>query len=130
MRKLTCIALLAVAVLFAAGDQGASVGTISTPTDVAQDATSPVQAGLVVELDPVTGQPTEPSAETFRQLQGERGSSLAFSDEGLVEESSVVIGGGYKVDLQGRFQHTMTVTFDPDGETRSNCTSAPKEGVK
>jgi hypothetical protein len=44
--------------------------------------------------------------------------ALSTSSEGLVEEKNDV-GGGYMVNLQGRFQNAMIMTVDENGKTIS-----------
>ncbi len=126
MKRLACLALAAITLLVTAGDHRASESALVTPSVVAQ-ASAPAVSGMVVEIDPATNLPITPTPETIRRLQEmqERmgGATFSRSSAGLVEEPSAVIGGGYMVDLQGRFQHTMTITIDASGTTHSTCTS-------
>lgn len=117
MKKLVCLAPLAAAFLLFAGDNGA--GEVS-PALV--PSTAPA-SGMIVQIDPATGGAVDllpGTANTLAQAQ-----PFNTSTEGLVEVPSAVPGGGYMVDLQGRFQHTLTVTIDANGAHFSSCTTAP-----
>lgn len=76
------------------------------------DVTSPGAAGLRVYLDPETGRiidrPTDAEAISALRDQGERFSTYGRD---LLEEP--LAGGGFKVDLRGRFQSSVVATIDP-----------------
>jgi hypothetical protein len=52
-------------------------------------------------------------------IQTVLGDAVSQSSEGLVEEKVKGPGGGYMVNLQGRFQNAMTMTVDASGNTVS-----------
>lgn len=124
MRRLACLALAAATVLVTAGDHGARESGLTTTSIVAPES-PPGLSGMVVEIDKVTGLPVTPTPETIRDLLEQQDRNrLSRSSEGLVEVPSAVAGGGYMVDLQGRFQHSMTVTIDASGSMHSTCATA------
>jgi hypothetical protein len=47
------------------------------------------------------------------------GDAVSQSSEGLVQEKIQAPGGGYMVNLQGRFQNAMTMNVDGNGNTIS-----------
>ncbi len=126
MRKFLCLALVASAALLAAGDHTAGGSYLGAPADVVP-ANQPSASGMVVQIDPVTGLATEPTPEGMRDLRELQNRMGAFnnSSDGLTEVPSTVVGGGYVVDLQGRFQHSLTVTIDASGAAHSSCNVAP-----
>ena len=76
-------------------------------------------AGLMAFVDPATGKLVEPSAAdlaAFFARNPELRKALSTSTEGLTEVP--LPGGGYKVDLQGRFRSTIVATVGPDGKPR------------
>ena len=75
------------------------------PVAIDASSTTGSDVGYRVYLDPSTGEFTEPPATELPPVQS---SSRSF--EGLVEERSPV--SGHMVNLQGRFQETMTATTD------------------
>ncbi|HXV13948.1 MAG TPA: hypothetical protein VEC56_07050 [Candidatus Krumholzibacteria bacterium] len=117
MRRLACIAVAAITILVTAGDDRAKESFASMVVPQA-----PAASGMVVQIDPATGLPVTPTPETMLALQDRM--KLNRSTEGLVEVPSAVVGGGYTVDLQGRFQHSMTVTIDASGVVHSTCTTS------
>ncbi len=125
MKRLACIGLVAITVLVTAGDHSANVSPAASI--IPQNSTS--GAGMVVQFDPATGQIVEPTADGLRELHDRM--NLNTSSEGLVEVPSDVPGGGYMVDLQGRFQHSMTATIDASGVVRTTCSTSghSHEGV-
>lgn len=64
-----------------------------------------------------------PQASDLRAALGE---ALSTSSEGLVEVKSAAPGGGYMVDLQGRFQNAMTLQVDEDGNAIAPCLTGSK----
>lgn len=85
-------------------------------------ASGPVAApGMTVHIDPATGAPIEPTAEEIGTLLAPLAMQLSTSSEGLVEVASPVAGGGYMVDLQGRFQNVATAFVDENGNVHSPC---------
>jgi hypothetical protein len=43
-----------------------------------------------------------------------------------VEVKSLLPGGGYLINLQGRFQSTIIATVNPDGSIKQECVSSPE----
>lgn len=73
-------------------------------------------AGLVAFVDLQTGKLVEPSAADMAAfaLSLELQNAMNFSFDGLTEVP--LPGGGYKVDLQGRFQSPLLATVGKDGK--------------
>ena len=82
-------------------------------------AGQPGAAGMVVHIDPQTGAvlsgPAPGSVPLF--MSAEEQNAFSTSHQGLVEVQADVPGGGFKLDLQGRFQSPLFVTVQPDSES-------------
>jgi hypothetical protein len=76
--------------------------------------------GMVIYVDPKTGAfLKEPAPGTVPlHLTPQLSHALSTSHHGLVETPSPVPGGGFKLDLQGRFQNPLFATIDADGTLR------------
>ena len=89
----------------------------SVPPPVLQGPSGAV--GMVVHIDPQTGAvlsgPAPGSVPLF--LSAEEQNAFSTSHQGLVEVPAAVPGGGFKLDLQGRFQSPLFVTVQPGGES-------------
>jgi hypothetical protein len=98
-------------------------------TDVSKDA-----PGMKAFVDPQTGAFTrEPAPGTAPlQLSPAERNAFSTSHEGLVEVPSTVPGGGFRLDLQGRFQSPLTATVGPDGKvtTQHQHADGPSDGKK
>ena len=81
-----------------------------------QAAPAPGQAGMVVHVDPQTGQivPGPVPGTPPLQLSPADQNRMSTSFQGLVERPAP--GGGFMVDLQGRFQSPLMATIGPDGK--------------
>jgi hypothetical protein len=84
-------------------------------------------AGQILNLDPAGKFTPAQHASDVQLLMGEAASQ---SQEGLVEESSPVKGGGVMVNLQGRFQNAMTMSIDANGQASAPCVPAAEEPAK
>jgi hypothetical protein len=79
-------------------------------------------AGQILILDP--SKESDYAAQAA-DIQTALGAAISQSSEGLVEAKNPVKGGGYSVNLQGRFQNAMTLSIDADGHiTSSSCVPA------
>lgn len=76
-------------------------------------------AGMIVHIDPQTGAVlSAPAPGTVPLIMStEQQNAFSTSHQGLVEVPAAVPGGGFKLDLQGRFQSPLFVTVQPDGES-------------
>lgn len=112
------LAILSLPVV-AGGDRPTDAGT---PT-----LKSPAfSAGQVLTLD-ASGKITNATPQ-MSGLRAGLGEALSTSTEGLVEVKSPGSGGGYMVNLQGRFQNAMTIAVDENGTVSAPCiTGTSKE---
>jgi hypothetical protein len=111
------IAVVAVAIWAAWGSRS------EEPADLAVEGTTPAHsAGLVVQIDPATGEPVVSSGQSVAGgAAASLGDALSTSSEGLVEQESPVPGGGVMVDLQGRFRNTAVATVSDSGDVTTDC---------
>lgn len=96
------------------------------PADVktAQPAEQPAgQAGMRAYFDPKTGKMGGPPAPD----QAAPAAAAAAAEQGAYSTSGQGLslvpapGGGQMIDLQGRFQTTITATLKPDGTVQTEC---------
>lgn len=77
--------------------------------------------GMKVYVDPATGQilpePPKGSSNALAITPQEQ-NAMSTSSDGLVETPLARPGGGYKLDLKGRFQSSLVATVGPDGKPR------------
>lgn len=108
--KLCSLALLSAAIV-----AGCSQHT-ETPAALPQGSAEMMTA----YVDPVTGRfvPTPP-AGTVLPLSKELRDAMSTSHEGLTEEP--LPGGGFKLDLRGRFQSATVATVGADGTVTWQC---------
>jgi len=88
--------------------------------NASQPAGAPATGGMIIYVDPQTGQFVKgPAPGTVPlQLPPHLQNAFSTSDQGLVEELSPVPGGGVRVDLQGRFRSPVFATTDANGKLR------------
>ena len=92
-------------------------------------ATHGIGPGLVVHIDPATGQLLPlPDTGSLPALAIPPESALSTSAEGLEEMPSPVPGGGVMVRLEGRFQNHITATTDGNGALSTVC-ATPADDV-
>ncbi len=100
-----CVLVLLAVVVIWTGSRSDDT-PVPTPGLEAQPAG---QSGMVTYIDPETGErTTTPTAEQADAL----GAEFDTSDEGLEVKPSPVAGGGYMVELNGKFQSSAVVTGD------------------
>lgn len=82
-----------------------------------QLAPSISEPGITVYIDPNTGEFISKPAVGKESLEvsPEMQNAMSTSDAGLYEERSTVPGGGYIIDLQGRFQSPLMHIQNPRG---------------
>lgn len=104
------------------------------PADAAPstEAAAPpaASAGFVAYLDPKTGKLTSGPPAGGIPLTPALREALRTSSAGLVEVRSTVPGGGYMVDLKGRFQSMSIVTRGADGKAVTSCITSAREDAK
>jgi hypothetical protein len=118
-------ALAALSALLPAGGASA-IEPDESPTQSSPTTLSPVATGgLVAVIDPATGTVTE-DPELIERLLADPAiqNALSTSSEGLVEEV-LPLGGGVRVDLQGRFQSVVVALREPSGRVRIEHRSTP-----
>lgn len=84
-------------------------------------------AGQILILDPKAKFDYAAQASDIRTVLG---NAVSQSSDGLVEEKVLVKGGGYRVNLQGRFQNAMTMSIDAKGNVTSSCVPAAEVAGK
>jgi hypothetical protein len=86
-------------------------------------------AGLKIYIDPQTGAiRRDPAPGTVPlELSPELKDAFSTSHEGLTEVPSTVPGGGFKLDLKGRFQSPLVGTIDADGKLKMQHLGEPAE---
>jgi hypothetical protein len=109
------LALLALPVV-AGGDR--ILSGPAAPTRASDAQTPAFAAGQILILD---SKGKFDYAAQAADVQTVLGDAVSQSSEGLVQEKIQAPGGGYMVNLQGRFQNAMTMTVDAQG----NVVSAP-----
>lgn len=77
------------------------------------------QAGMLIGIDPETGQLGMPTPEQVAQLRMSSQTDLNFSSEGL--QPVYHADGSISLDLQGRFQEYAVVTIGADGKPVFRC---------
>jgi len=79
----------------------------------------PGAAGMVVGIDPETGELGMPTPEQLQKISDSQQSQVDHSSAGLVEVHRP--DGSVSIDLQGRFQEYATVRIGPDGNLIYQC---------
>jgi hypothetical protein len=113
-RRHTAILIAVLALpLVAGGDRPQNITDArSSAVSGAFDAAPPaLAAGQVISIDPATGK-TRGIAAQESDLREILGDAISTSSEGLAEKKNPIAGGGYMLDLQGRFQNAMTAVLD------------------
>ena len=77
------------------------------------------RAGMVVGIDPASGELGPPSADQIQAMQRDSDPTLDRSTEGL--EVITLPDGSQRVNLQGRFRSYSVLTVGADGTTRVDC---------
>jgi hypothetical protein len=81
-------------------------------------ASAPGSAGMIVGLDPETGELGMPTPEQLQELKLAE-DPMNWSDEGLVVE--VHPDGSKSIDVKGRFTEYSVVRMGPDGKLVFDC---------
>ena len=97
---------------------------IGAPADArraspAMTAGRPGSAGMLIGIDPETGELGMPTPEQLKELSDLQQYQVDHSDAGLVEVHHA--DGSVSIDLQGRFQEYATVRIGPDGKMTFQC---------
>lgn len=95
----------------------------AAPAAPAPAAPAPVPLpGMVVAIDPETGEPGMPSPGQLAELRALAVPEINTSAEGLIEVHHP--DGSVSIDLQGRFQQYSMARIGPDGKLRFECNDA------
>ena len=95
-------------------------GTGDPSSDLAgADSTTTPTSGMVIQIDPETGQPVDPSQYDPNVLPGTQTGINSTSDEGRVEEPAP--GGGIMKNLEGRFQNSAVATVSDSDTVEIEC---------
>ena len=94
-----------------------------TTAPVQSTITPPRSAGLVLNIDPVTGAILEEpvSGATKLSIPASLAERWSTSDEGLIQQPNPSGGKGVYVNLQGRFENGMVGTIDANGTLQAPC---------
>lgn len=105
---------------------------VSTAASAGDDAAT--AGGLKVFVDPATGQilSAPPQGGSALALTPAEQNAFSTSHDGLTQTPSAKPGGGYRLDLKGRFQSSLIATVGPDGkpQVRHVGGAAPTEQAK
>ena len=110
--------------MLCAGCASSGVSPASSPSETSPAMAGPLvgaHAGVRVYKDPQTGEFAQPSS-TDTSIAASVARSFSRSHVGLVEVlNTEVLGGGVKMDLQGRFRSHFIATKDADGKVSVRC---------
>jgi hypothetical protein len=85
--------------------------------------------GMIGSIDPSTGEIRQtPAPGPGLVLSPQELNAASTSHEGLREVPSDRPGGGYRIDLQGRFQSPLMGSVDPAGRARIEHVGPQAEG--
>ena len=99
----------------------------------ATSAAAVPSTGMTVHIDPKTGEFLKEPAPGSEPLviSAEGRNAFSTSHEGLSEVKNPKAGGGYKLDLQGRFQSPLIATMGADGKIKMrHLHETPEPGEK
>lgn len=97
----------------------AAAAVRSEAAPAANAPSAPARAGMVVGVDPETGQLGMPTAGQMAELSAQEQSMISRSGEGLVQVHHP--DGSVSINLQGRFQELVFVRIGPDGKPVYGC---------
>ena len=112
-------------------DADALAGASGNVKTVQSAGPSAGQPGMRAYFDPQTGKigPPPPNQAAPHASAAEQ-NAYSTSSEGLIVVPAP--GGGEMIDLQGRFETSITATLKPDGTVETDChpsSKAPAAGV-
>jgi hypothetical protein len=86
------------------------------------------QAGLVVVRDAATGELRAPEGNELQALEGQMRSMFSDSAEGLKEYP--LPGGGFGMNLEGRFQSVAVARVGANGKVEWTCAESARQAAK
>ena len=129
------VSLLAILLGWAVSASSASACDADAQAEAQADVktTQPAEtAGMRAYFDPKTGKIGPPPADQAAPLpSAAQQNAYSTSADGLVVVPAP--GGGQMIDLQGRFQTSITATLKPDGTVQTDCHpsgKAPEAGAR
>ena len=93
------------------------------PAPVASSGIVPGSAGMVIAIDPETGEVGMPTPEQLADLKLNENEAVMKDDAGLVQVRHA--DGHWSMDLQGRFQEYAVIRKAADGTTTIGCVDHP-----
>ena len=115
-----------VAVVSPAPAAAAAPATRTTsPSSRAENATVAGQAGMRIFRDPVTGEIGPPPADAGAHMES---AVIPTDDAGLRQVR--LPDGSYMVDLQGRYEESMVMQIDANGNRVVRCVDDPKKALQ
>jgi hypothetical protein len=104
--------------------------TAAAPGQVASAPATraPAMAGMVVGIDPETGEMGMPTPDQMQKLSESPQYQVDHSSAGLLEIHHP--DGSVSIDLQGRFQEYATVRIGPDGKLIYQCVDGPENAKR
>ena len=97
-----------------------------SPSPNAGNTTVAGQAGMRIFRDPVTGEIGPPPADAGAHM--EESAVIPTDDAGLRQVR--LPDGSYMVDLQGRYQESMVIQIDANGNRVVRCVDDPKKALQ
>jgi len=96
-----------------------------SPLSNAENATVAGQAGMRIFRDPVTGEIGPPPADAGAHIES---AVIPADDAGLRQVR--LPDGSYMVDLQGRYEESMVMQIDANGNRVVRCVDDPKKALQ
>lgn len=102
-----------------------AVAPARTPAPAAISGIVPGSAGMVIAIDPETGEVGMPSPEQLADMKLTENEAVSKDDTGLTVVQHP--GGMRSMDLQGRFQEYAVVRKAADGTVHYGCIEDPSK---
>ena len=102
-----------------------AVAPAKAPAPAAVSGIVPGSAGMVIAIDPETGEVGMPSPEQLSDLKLDENQAVSHDDAGLTVVEHP--GGMRSMDLQGRFQEYAVVRKAADGTKIYGCIEDPSK---
>jgi|SRR5688572_33043845 len=100
-----------------------AVAPAKAPAPAAVSGIVPGSAGMVIAIDPETGEVGMPTPEQLADLKLNENESVMHEDAGLLQVQQA--DGHWSMDLQGRYQEYAVIRKAADGTTTIGCVDHP-----